>query len=217
MASDAVKTASAKDFARHNATKALALEAAAVEGNAKEVHQCLRSMKPWQPRRQMRLADSSGVVAPTFVREQEIVRDHSSSLLHGKTMSFADLARKERADTGSRASVPFTEFDIQCVPSLPGLVSLHSIITPSRGVGENGIGGEAYKIAPRCTASVVFPLHVKAALQLRYPLQWRGGQLMALWKGKGSTSDIRTYGDITLTEQNWKVAARLCGSYSVLV
>ena len=31
---------------------------------------------------------------------------------------------------------------------------------------------------------------------------------MALWKGKGSTSDIRSYRDITLTEQNSKVAGR---------
>ena len=52
---------------------------------------------------------------------------------------------------------------------------------------------------------MMLPLNVTAALQ---PHQWRGGQLMALWKNKGSASCIRNYRDITLTEQNSKVAGR---------
>ena len=51
--------------------------------------------------------------------------------------------------------------------------------------GLDNLPGEALRAAPPQMAAALHPLFVKALLQLRQPLQWRGGILFASWKGAG--------------------------------
>ena len=56
--------------------------------------------------------------------------------------------------------------------------------------------------------SVMHSLHLKVASQLRPPIQWMGGQLCSLWKGKNDRSKISSYRDISLYDQDAKVCGR---------
>ena len=51
---------------------------------------------------------------------------------------------------------------------------------------------------------LLHPIACKAAFFIRLPVQWLGGCLMELYKGKGPTSAIESYRDITLKDMNGK-------------
>jgi hypothetical protein len=138
-----------------------------------------------------------------------IIRVYFEKQLDGRTVPFEDLVLEERKCLFHEASV-LGDFslDLECIPSLPSITRAHSAIKPLKGIGENAIGGEAYKLLPLETSKLLHPLHVKAAAQISYPIQWAGGQLHTLWKSKGSQSLISNHRDITLTCQDAKVAGR---------
>ena len=54
-----------------------------------------------------------------------------------------------------------------------------------------------------------YPLYVKSIVRVQPPLQWKGGLLAALLKGKGSPTLRDNYRDILLPDDSGKVAARL--------
>lgn len=73
-----------------------------------------------------------------------------------------------------------------------------------RGFGESPIGGEVHRLLPQHLASLKLPIFVKVSLTLRLPIQWLGGALMELFKGRGSRADIDAFRDITLADLNGK-------------
>ena len=67
-----------------------------------------------------------------------------------------------------------------------------------RAIGEDLVPDELLKLCPQATHRLLYPLMLKAVLTVRPPLQWRGGQIMELYKGKGSASDPASYRDVCL-------------------
>jgi hypothetical protein len=142
-----------------------------------------------------------------------VVRRNFEQALCGTTSSFAELVIKERASVVDKANA-YTALDLEIgvVPSAVDISRSHAKMKALKGVGENCIGGELHKLLPTDTARLLHPLHTKATMTLRRPLQWNGGQLMVLWKSKGSRADISNYRDVTLTDQDAKVSGRLLRS-----
>ena len=66
------------------------------------------------------------------------------------------------------------------------------------------IGGELHRLLHAATAALMLPLHVKAAMSIRLPVQWLGGALMELFKGKGSRALAKNYREITVADLNGK-------------
>ena len=62
-----------------------------------------------------------------------------------------------------------------------------------RAFGEDLICDEVYHAFPREIAEIVHPLVFKAVHYIRPPLQWRGGMLVELFKGKGLQSVLTNY------------------------
>eukprot|EP00973_Karenia_brevis_P058082 8086125-Karenia_brevis.AAC.1 len=52
------------------------------------------------------------------------------------------------------------------------------------------------------------PLTCKAVLSLRSPLQWKGGQIFDLYKGKGDEHDCGSYRDVTCCDAAARMLAR---------
>eukprot|EP00969_Alexandrium_andersonii_P331262 14641252-Alexandrium_andersonii.AAC.1 len=53
-----------------------------------------------------------------------------------------------------------------------------------------------YKVASPETASILFPLTLRAALRLEEPLMWRGSCIVELYKGKGDSTSTDSFRDV---------------------
>eukprot|EP00973_Karenia_brevis_P014743 2013288-Karenia_brevis.AAC.1 len=89
------------------------------------------------------------------------------------------------------------------------LTRQHARSKPLVGFGECCTGAEVHKLLPDVMAVLLHPLHVKSSLTIRRPLQWKGGQLMNLWKGKASPSLIKNHRDVMLADHDGKVFSSL--------
>ena len=58
---------------------------------------------------------------------------------------------------------------------------------------------ELLKACPSDAAAVLYPVVLKMIFRLEEPLQWKGGQIISLFKGKGSQSDCQNHRGILLT------------------
>ena len=55
-----------------------------------------------------------------------------------------------------------------------------------------------------CVAKLLFPLRLKIVAKMCPPLQWRGGMVCELFKGKGCSSMCNNYRDILLANVSGK-------------
>ena len=69
-----------------------------------------------------------------------------------------------------------------------------------KSAGTDGIVGEIHRIAPQQTAKTLWPIIANAGWTFSMPLSTRGGQLVELWKGKGSQLECGSYRDINLKD-----------------
>ena len=101
-----------------------------------------------------------------------------------------------------------------CLPSswepndLPHLHELEAAIRASRwnrAAGLDFIPNEIYKINVGVAARLLYPLACKFALRLQEPIQWKGGQLVSLYKGKGSFKECGSFRGILLLSTMGKI------------
>ena len=78
--------------------------------------------------------------------------------------------------------------------------------------GESRICSDVYASFPELMAAIEYPLVVKTYTRIQPPLQWKGGMLCELFKGKGSPSLCSNYRDILLADDSGKAAGRLLRS-----
>ena len=65
--------------------------------------------------------------------------------------------------------------------------------------GLDGIPAEALHAAPGAAAAVFFPIILKTSLRLAEPIQFKGGSLFAIWKGKASPAACSSYRGILVS------------------
>ena len=85
---------------------------------------------------------------------------------------------------------------------LPSRIDLEKAIHKMRyrkAPGPDRLPNELLKACPGDAAGVLFPIILKMIFRLEEPLQWKGGQIISLFKGKGSQSDCQNHRGILLT------------------
>ena len=172
--------------------------------SSKVSFKAVKDVIPKKARGTSRLAGPDGKPATSSVGEQRIMRAHFSATLSGRECTLADLIDADNA--ALRASldrVAVIPKDRQVVPSLPTLILKFARLKP-KGVGEDVLGGELFSCAAHELAKLYHPLVVKASLSVCSPVQWKGGQLMGVYKGKGATSLVLSYRDVVLTDASAK-------------
>ena len=55
---------------------------------------------------------------------------------------------------------------------------------------------------------ILHPLVFKSVVAIQPPLQWKGGHLFEIYKGKGSRHDIQSYRDVTICEAASKAMSK---------
>ena len=68
-----------------------------------------------------------------------------------------------------------------------------------RAYGVDGIPAEALHAVPGAAAAAFFPVVLKASLRLAEPVQFKGGSLFAIWKGKASPGICSSYRGILVS------------------
>eukprot|EP00973_Karenia_brevis_P069029 9595863-Karenia_brevis.AAC.1 len=81
----------------------------------------------------------------------------------------------------------------------------------NKAVGEDLLDDLLFKKSP-ALAFIYWPLFLKACLQLRPPLQFRGGMLHELLKGSGNSHSCTGYRDINLVDSPGKSFGRMLRS-----
>ena len=61
---------------------------------------------------------------------------------------------------------------------------------------------------PTLSNAIMDPVHVKTTVGICPVVQWRGGQLMELWKAKGNPACIKSYRDVACCDYTAKVAGK---------
>ena len=90
------------------------------------------------------------------------------------------------------------------IPSLSKIAETFAHMKPLIGVSEDRNGSELFKIAPLACAKAFHPLVFKSAVAIQPPIQWKGGHLFEVYKGKGSVSYIPSYRDVTICDAAFK-------------
>lgn len=199
-----VREAVAADFVALCIDQARSLQEAALEGCTKRMFEFLRQIKPWAPKRQLRLIDTGGLPAAPDYCERCIVRRSFSAKLGAVDDTSESFIMDDRDTIAERSPVLHRVVrSIDAVPTVTFLVGKHAK-AKMNGLGEQCIGGELDRFLPRTTAFLAHPLNCKAAMCIRLPVQWLGGCLMELFKGMGRTSFIRNFRDITLSDLSSK-------------
>ena len=185
-------------------------DAALASGNPVAVYAAVKDFLPKGSRSTVRVKMSDGKPAPSYVDERGRFRDHFAGLLGGAVVPFRDLVARERDDhTPSELCVKIGGASINSVPSMSALVCELAHSKSRKAVGEDGIGGEVFKVAPWSLARVWHPLFVKSALTLRPPLQFRGGMITELLKVNASGGECDHYRDITIADHTAKTFCKI--------
>ena len=102
---------------------------------------------------------------------------------------------------------------IEAVPSVHTVARQYARMpikksTNLKAIGEDRVGNEILRTNATAVAAAMIPLYLKSALWIYTPLQWRGGHLMDLYKGKGDRLACSAYRDVTIGHAAGKPMSR---------
>ena len=184
-------------------------------GDSSAMHAAVRSLQPWKLYRKnpsattRRVTDDQGNPATSYTYEREVFRQHFSNLLGGTTMQFAEAIQKERNYYTQRMHVPMRDAPrASSIPTPSEIMKLIGVSKFKKAVGEDLLGGEIFGKCRYEMAKLFHPLFVKSILQVRPPMQYRGGMAAELYNGKGPQSDTSSYRDVCLADFSAKIFGR---------
>ncbi|CAE7660424.1 unnamed protein product [Symbiodinium sp. CCMP2592] len=102
------------------------------------------------------------------------------------------------------------EWKIEDIPSLQDVERAFRAAPRKKSPGLDCICGEMLSAAPAEAASIVWPLFVKAAVQVCQPTQWRGGILYAAYKRSGCSWDPQAHRSLFVSSTIGKSFHKTC-------
>ncbi|CAE7677247.1 unnamed protein product [Symbiodinium sp. CCMP2456] len=137
-----------------------------------------------------KLVQEDGVVASSRHQHDAVWLRHFAAQEYGEILPASTfLEQASRLE-----SLPA---DFQWVPEdLPSLLEIEGCLRAvpfGKSPGLDNVPGELLRAAPAQMAAAIQPLFVKALVQLKQPVQWRGGILYAAWKGAGRVDDPNSH------------------------
>ena len=141
-----------------------------------------RDGRPKGPRPLPMLKRPDGEPAQNIAECQTLWRDHFACIEAGLQVSVDDLAAIHQQGT----RLAEDDLDLNMIPTLWEVQSAMGRVKPGKAAGPNALPPDIFKIGGLPLAVQFNALMVKASVEGREPLKWKGGNLIPLWKGKGS-------------------------------
>ena len=147
------------------------------------------------------MKDHQGKTAQSFADSQQILFRQFADIEGGKLVTQQELEQSHcHADI-----VDSKMFDIELMPTLSQVRQVISGMKRGKVPGPNRITTDILKAGGVEIAKQMIPLLTKCTLKCSEPLTWKGGNLIALFKGKGSHSDPKSYRSIFISDTTAKV------------
>ncbi|CAK0845571.1 unnamed protein product [Prorocentrum cordatum] len=126
--------------------------------------------------------------------DQEL--NHFAKIQAGKIVTADDLANKYNHDSKTR---PFDGMlDLSMVMPLAVCQAQFAAAKAGTQGGPDGLTNAVLRAAPTEAARLLHPLFTKVATTVREPLSFKGGDLVAIPKGKGDPRYLQAYREILL-------------------
>ena len=152
------------------------------------------------------LLKPSGEAAQSRAERDEIWLGHFGEQEYGKTLRVEHfLSQKDDGCPGASA----IQWDIGPLPTVHGIMDALRQTPTGKAMGLDGIPSEALLADPASMATALHPLFAKAMLQMRQPMQWRGGILYAAYKNKGPANLPESYRSLCVSSSVGKTYHKL--------
>ena len=134
--------------------------------------------------------DEQGQVVGSRIEALERWRRHFGHMEGGQSTTTAELWQSHQRQLEQRPPIHLTTSDL---PTLQELEMQLRKAPMGKACGLDGIPGELLHSACPYLAPVLWPLLLKMTSRIQEPMQWKGGQLVALHKGKSSPMECSSY------------------------
>ena len=181
----------------------LRAETAAASGDSRELHRCVKRLRPWQPKKLALIQDKDGNIAETPLQARQTWQKHFAEILGGKTATFDNLVTQSCMQDEEHWQNAQVE-TLTHVISKGEVAMLCRSLKPYKATGIDTIPPELMKRLPGECAEILFPLLFKATICQIEPVAYKGGQVIELQK-KGSPQDVRNYRGVVLLNTAGKI------------
>ena len=152
------------------------------------------------------LAD--GTFAQTPADRQERWQAHFSAQEAGRVVTS-----QEYIEGFARPNIPVLPngavFDMDSLPTLGEVERQVVALNHGKAAGADGLTAEVYRLSPVHASAVMLPLFLKACLQVREPVEWRGGCLVALAKKAAAALRCENFRSILMASTMGKLYHRV--------
>ena len=142
--------------------------------------------------------DAQGDPAADLSTLRSIWRDHFSAIEGGRNVSHEELLQLCINSEIQHQHFPEANF-LQKLPTLSDLESTMRACKAHKAAGTDNIVPELLKHASRWVCHWLAPLLAKCSLYITEPIQWRGGVLHELYKGKGPLTETKSFRGILVS------------------
>ena len=132
----------------------------------------------------VRVVNEEGRPSSTAYEEKVVFRQHFAKLFQGEATTFSELIDDARNNSKPCARDIVLEHADAAFCSSLQLSAECRLYKQRKASGEDLHVPELYGKHPMQIASLLFPLRVKVVTRLSPPIQWRGGMVAELFKGK---------------------------------
>ena len=100
------------------------------------------------------------------------------------------------------------EVDLTTLPSLVDLERALRRVPRGKAQGPDGLPGELCHHQPAAVARLLYPGLLKTMLHGHEPLVFKGGKLIAVYKGKGAVDDCKSFRSLLISNHLGKAVHR---------
>ena len=181
------------------------LQQAFVRCDVKGIFGFVRKCSKKKDKVQTRMQREDGSFATSYQEDREVFQNYFSKVFGGVTMTFSELIAEDRLlKTVDVARFCLPPINPRLVPTIHELAQVYAHRPCFKGIGEDKIGSEVYRLFPEVMATCIHPLAVKVTAQCNFPIQHRGGMCHELYKNSGTYSIPKHYRDVLLADEGGK-------------
>ena len=159
-----------------------------------------------------RVHDDNGNPAQSFAEEKKFFRNHFSKTMSASCVSYASVICKDRDNNNDESKDRFKHINHSTlwkeVPTPSDIVVMNANSKKNKAPGEDLCSGNVLATFALELMHVYYPLVLKTFMRVQPPIQWKGGMLQELFKGKGSPHSRANFRDVMLASVDGKNVAK---------
>ena len=195
-----VENAVRESFLARARDQALEIHSSTMITNRSSMFGRLRTLyKPGKAMVSMSLRDEQGRAASSYQDNRRVLFKHFSSSLQGINTSLQSMHAQDMVKSDFQIS-EYSKLQLkqEVLPPPSVIRRCHARSKLWKGLSEECIGTEVGATYARQVSKLLAPLAIRCALTTFTPIQWRGGQVQEIFKGKGVLSSPKSYRDVFL-------------------